>query len=277
LLTDQIDTGRQFTVDDMNRIQNDVWSPFADALVPVLLDVDLEDEYDAAGQELLAGWERDMSVDSPAAAYFAAVWRNLLEATFWDDLPESMRPDGGSRWLVVMRRMLERPDHRFWDDRSTLNVVESRDEILTRALVTARRDLTVELSKDPQDWKWGRLHTLHLSHPVLGGEEIPAVIRDYVNPDSVPMGGGSSIVNATGWDAGSRSFAVRTGASMRMVVDMGDLDASTWVTVTGTSGHPASVHYDDQLARWAAGETFPWPFSREAVDEAGTDQATLAP
>lgn len=277
LLTEQIDTGRQFTAEDMNRIQNDEWSPFAESLVPVLLDVDLPDEYDAAGQELLAGWDRTMDADSSAAAYFAAVWRNLLEATFWDDLPEAMRPDGGSRWLVVMQRMLERPDDRFWDDRSTLNVVESRDEILTRALVTARRDLTVELSKNPQDWKWGTLHTLHLAHPVLGGDDVPSLVRDYVNPDPVPMGGGSSIVNATGWNAGSRSFAVRTGPSMRMVVDLGDLDASTWVTVTGTSGHPASVHYDDQLDEWAAGETFPWPFSREAVDDAEDTETTLVP
>jgi len=277
LLTAQIDTGLQFKVDDMNRIQNDAWSPFAQALVPVLLDVDLRDDYDAAGQELLAGWDGNMAVDSHAAAYFAAVWRNLLEATFWDDLPESMRPDGGSRWLVVMQHMLERPDHRFWDDRSTLNVVESRDEILTRALVTARRDLTVELSKNPDDWQWGTLHQLYLTHPVLGGEGVPSIVREYVNPDPVPMAGGSSIVNATGWDAGTRSFAVRTGPSMRMVVDMGNLDASTWVTVTGTSGHPASVHYDDQLDAWATGKTFPWPFSRAAVDDALETETMLVP
>ena len=56
--------------------------------------------------------------------------------------------------------------------------------------------------------------------------------------------------------------------SMRMVVDLADLDLSTWVTMTGTSGHPGSVHYTDQFDAWAAGETFPWPFSLDAVHEA---------
>jgi penicillin amidase len=277
LIGEQIAEGRPFDVADMTRIQTDDRSPFADVLVPVLLDVELPDEYDAAGQELLADWDGHMDADSPAAAYFAAVWRNLLEDTFWDDLPETMRPSGDDRWLVVMQGLLERPEDPLWDDRSTINVLESRDEILRQALVSARRELTVELSKEPEDWRWGTLHTLHLRHPVLGGETIPGLVRDYMNPNPVPMSGGSAIVNATGWDAGTGSFAVSTGPAMRMVVDMGNLDASTWVAVTGVSGHPASRHYQDQLRTWAAGETFPWPFSRDAVAEAADVEATLVP
>jgi penicillin amidase len=62
-----------------------------------------------------------------------------------------------------------------------------------------------------------------------------------------------------------------------MVVDMGDLDGSTWVTLTGTSGHPGSVHYTDQLSAWANGETFPWPFGDDAVQEASVREAILRP
>ncbi len=102
-------------------------------------------------------------------------------------------------------------------------------------------------------------------------------MRDFVNPAPVGMPGGSSIVNATAWDAASGSFDVTAGPSMRMVVDLGDLDRSTWVTVTGTSGHPASKHYADQLSTWARGETYTWPFSTEAVAEASKDELTLVP
>nr|WP_245852676.1 penicillin acylase family protein [Isoptericola jiangsuensis] len=277
LLSEQIAAGRPFTVADMEAIQSDDWSPFAAALVPVLLDVEVDDAYDAAGQEILAGWDYRTGSDSAAAAYFNAVWRNLLSTTFWDDLPEAALPTGGSRWLVVVRDMLERPEDPFWDDRSTLNVVETRDEVLTRALTSARRDLTVELSKEPSDWDWGSLHQLRLEHPVLGGDDVPALVRDFVNPAPVPMAGGTSVVNATAWDAASGSFAVTAGPSMRMVVDMGDLDSSTWVNVTGSSGHPASSHYDDQLPVWAAGESFAWPFGRDAVAAAAEDTTTLTP
>ncbi|WP_402467207.1 penicillin acylase family protein [Isoptericola aurantiacus] len=277
LLDAQIATGRPFTVEDMSTIQLDDWSPFAAELVPVLLDLDIDDAYDAAGQELLAGWDYSTDVDSAPAAYFSAVWRNLLSATFWDDLPASMAPSGGARWLVVVQDMLQRPDDPFWDDRSTVNVVETRDEVLTQALVTARRDLTVELSKDPDDWDWGSVHQLSLQHPVLGGSDVPALLRDFVNPRPVALPGGSSIVNATSWDASTGSFAVTTGPSMRMVVDLGDLDGSTWVAAGGVSGHPASSHYEDQLAAWADGETFRFPFSRAAVESSAADTATLTP
>ena len=269
--------GRKLTAADMSEIQLDQWSVFADTLVPVLLAVELLDGYDSDGQELLADWDRSMDADSAAAAYFAAVWRNLLEITFNDELPRSMWPDGGSRWLAVIQGMLDNPNDAFWDDKSTVAVVESRDQVLTQALVSARQDLTVELGKDTSDWEWGTLHQLKLKHLVLGGAGVPAPIAAYMNPAPVKVGGGSSIVNATAWDAASGSFDVTGGPSMRMVVDLADLDASTWVVVTGASAHPASEHYDDQLDAWAKGETFPWPFSAEAVDGAQEDELTLTP
>ncbi|ACZ31828.1 peptidase S45 penicillin amidase [Xylanimonas cellulosilytica DSM 15894] len=277
LLQQQIDSGRPFTADDFNTIQNDDWSPFAQVLLPALLDVRIEDEYDAAGQRLLRDWDGRMTADSAAAAYFSAVWRNLLQDTFWDDLPPDMRPDGGSKWLVVLRGMLEQSDDRFWDDRSTLNVTESRDEALLQAMVSARRDMTVEMSKNPADWRWGTLHHLRLQHSVLGGESIPAPVRRLMNPSPIGMPGSSSVVNATAWDAGTGSFDVTAGPSMRMVVDLGHIDASTWVNVTGSSGHPGSRHYTDQLRAWAEGRTFPFPFTRDAVEAAARDELTLRP
>lgn len=278
LLSEQIAEGSKLTAADMSEIQTDQWSVFAETLVPVLLKVELPRGYESDGQVLLADWDdRSMDADSAAAAYFAAVWRNLLETTFNDELPESMWPDGGGRWLAVIQGMLDNPNDEFWDDKSTVAVVESRDQVLTEALVSARQDLTVELGKDTSDWEWGTLHQLELKHLVLGGDSIPAPIAAYMNPSPVKVGGGSSIVNATSWDAASGSFEVTSGPSMRMVVDLADLDASTWVVVTGTSAHPASEHYDDQLGAWAAGETFPWPFSPEAVDAAEQDELILTP
>ena len=283
LLQEEIDSGRKVDVEMMNTIQNDDWSPFAAALVPLLLEQDIENskgvrnDFAAEGQDLLAGWDQNMDEDSAAAAYFAAVWRNLLEITFWDDLPESVRPAGGSRWLAVVQNMLGDETNAFWDDRQTVSVVETRDEVLNQAIVSARLDLTTELSKKTSDWEWGKLHTLSLGHTVLDVDAVPGVVRGYVNPRTVAMPGGSSIVNATSWDAASGSFEVTSGPSMRMVVDLDDLDASTWVTVTGTSGHPASKHYEDQLGTWADGGTFAWPFTPQAVRDGAKATLTLVP
>ncbi len=84
------------------------------------------------------------------------------------------------------------------------------------------------------------------------------------------------MVDATSWDA-SVGYEVTSVPSMRMVVSLADLDSSTWVNLTGASGHAFSPHYTDQTELWADGETLPWAFSRNAVDAATTDTLRLVP
>src|SRR5690606_21968621 len=111
--------------------------------------------------------------------------------------PATLSPDGGSRWLVVVSWLLEDPTSTWWDDRRTINLVESRDEILLQALTAARNELTQTLGKNPEDWEWSRLHVVAPQHPVLGAD-VPAPVSWFANPSPVGVGGGSSIVNATG-------------------------------------------------------------------------------
>jgi penicillin amidase len=158
----------------------------------------------------------------------------------------------------------------------TPQVIESRDEILREAMVAARLDLTKELGKTPVTWQWGRLHQLTLTSQILGGDSVPAQVRMIFNRGPWQLPGGSSIVNANGWNA-SEGYQVDWAPSMRMVVNLGDLDASRWVNQTGSSGHPYDAHYVDQTDSWAKNETFAWPFSAKAVQAAGGDELTLIP
>ena len=64
---------------------------------------------------------------------------------------------------------------------------------------------------------------------------------------------------------------------MRMVVNLGDLDKSKWINLTGASGHAYSAHYTDQTQKWVDGELLPWAFSEKAVDSATADTLALKP
>ncbi|MGC5628311.1 penicillin acylase family protein [Georgenia sp. Z1344] len=286
LLEERLAAGEPLTVDGANEIMLDDASPFGEVVVPYLLEVDVEDPFVAEAVALLEDWAEQgypNDVDSAGAAYFNAVWVEILAMTLGDELPDAQAPNGGDRWLLVLEQMLAEPSDRHWDDRTTVNVVETRDEILGQALVEGRHQLTARLGKDPSTWRWGDLHVFAPQHPVLGGDGVPGLVRRYVNPEPVGVPGGSAVVNATSYSTSARdeygrpSYAVTAGPSMRMVVDMADLDASTWVTTSGTSGHPASAHYTDQAEAWAEGETFPWAFSRAAVEEAEDDRFVLTP
>jgi penicillin amidase len=278
-IRDLITATPKVTPERMSQIQGDTRNEFAPELVKALLAVKLDDPFTEEAQDLLRKWDYTQpsgrSRLAAAAAFYNAVWRNVLELTFNDELG-AMKADGGSRWMEAVSGLLKAPNDPWWDNKLTAGVIEGRDEILRQAMVQARKDLTQQLGKAPVTWQWGRLHQLTLEHKVLGGDSVLAPVRAMFNRGPWQMPGGSSIVDANGWDAG-QGYDVNWAPSMRMVVNLGDLDASRWVNQTGNSGHPYDDHYVDQADAWVANETYPWPFSEKAVRAGGGDELTLTP
>jgi penicillin amidase len=266
----------ELSVEEMVDLQLDSTNPMAETLVPYLLDIqNLPNPYYRNAQRLLRDWDGSSPADSAAAAYFNVVWANLLELTFHDELRVRTWPDGGDRWFTVVGRMLTEPAGPWWDDAGTDDEVETRDDILRAAMIAARDELTRRQARDPRLWTWGRLHRMNLRNATLGESGIAPVERLF-NRDGWQVGGGSSIVDATSWNA-AEGYEVTAAPSMRMVVSLADFDDSRWINLTGVSGHPASSHYSDQTELYVDGETLPWAYSREAVEAAAEDRLVLTP
>jgi penicillin amidase len=280
-IRDLLQNNHKVTPAMMSTIQGDVRNQFAPTLVKALLKVDLgHDGFTKQAQDLLRGWDFTSPVgdsrSAAAAAYYNAVWSNLLDLTFNDELPQDLRADGGAQWMQAVAGLLQKPRSAWWDDKRTAGVTEGESEILRKALVDARLQLTRELGKEPTDWQWGELHQLTLRHQVLGGTDVPSVVSLIFNRGPIDLPGGSAIVDANGWDA-SVGFSVDWAPSMRMVVDLSNLDHSRWVNQTGNSGHAFAANYDDQTDAWANNELFDWPFTTAAVHSAGGEDLTLVP
>jgi penicillin amidase len=261
-LLDLIATSDQLTVETMANLQRDDLQPFAEVLVPILLETELDGDA-AQAQGLLRDWDYRQSAGSAGAAYFNASWRHLLAETFHDELPGDLRPDGSERWFEVMRNLLQDPFSRWWDDLETVGQLEFRSDILSRAQRAATAELQRELGDDPAKWRWGDLHTLELTSGTFGESGITP-LEMLFNRGPVATAGGDGLVNATGWTA-YEGYEVDWAPSMRMVVDLSDLDASRWIQVTGQSGHIFDPHYWDQNELWRAGDTLPWAFTQAAV------------
>lgn len=83
-------------------------------------------------------------------------------------------------------------------------------------------------------------------------------------------------MNATAWDA-SADFSVTWVPSMRMVIDMGDLDSAISMHTTGQSGHAYHPHYDDLMEPWAAGDYYPMWWDRSSVERNAVSMLRLIP
>ncbi|MFD9002001.1 penicillin acylase family protein [Streptomyces sp. NPDC059582] len=312
LIKQKIDGGGKISTDDMRQMQMDNFSEIAGWLVPTLLKIDIDDPDVRQAQKLLAGWDYTQDADSAAAAYFNSVWRNILKLAFGNKLPKELRvegqclyvdpvnttgpadattkvrecgqraadqaqPDGGDRWFEVVRKLMDDENSDWWTTPAsgTRPPAHDRDGLFKRAMIDARWELTAKLGKDIDTWSWGRLHRLFLKNQTLGTAG-PGFLQYALNRGPWELGGGEATVDATGWNAAG-GYGVVWVPSMRMVVNLDDLDKSKWINLTGASGHAYSAHYTDQTDKWAAGELLPWSFSGKVVDDSTSDTLVLKP
>ncbi|WP_328910672.1 penicillin acylase family protein [Streptomyces sp. NBC_00234] len=311
LIAKKIDGGEKISTDDMQKMQMDNSSEIAALLVPKLMKISVSDKHVREGQKLLEGWDYTQDSDSAAAAYFNAVWRNILKLAFGNKLPKELRvegdclnvppakstgpvdeqkklvrecgqrdadsaqPDGGDRWYQVVQNIVEDQDNQWWKvpAKGREDALDSRDDLFGRAMEDARWELTAKLGKDMSTWSWGRLHQLTLRNQTLGTEG-PALLQRALNRGPWNLSGGEAAVDATGWNAAG-GYEVIWVPSMRMIVNVGDWDKSRWINLTGASGHAFSAHYTDQTDKWADGELLDWSFGKDAVEQSTVDRLTL--
>jgi len=262
------------TLDYIQQMHGDNKDLNAETLVPVLLEIPLQDERLESARAILQGWDYQAGMDSAPAALFNAFWKNLLRLTFQDDLPEEYPANGGGRWFDVMGSLAEQPDSPWWDDEAT-EAVEERDRIFTQALGAAVDELEAALGEDPAKWKWGDLHQITFRNASLGESGV-APIEALFNRGPFRTSGGDEIVNATGWDA-SESYEVSSIPSERMIVDLADFSNSLSVITTGQSGHAYHPHYDDMVDVWREIRYHPMLWERGEVDAVAAGHLRLAP
>ncbi len=274
-LADLLHDAAPLTMDSAEELFYDDTVRFAADVVPTLLRTRVRDPWVAEGQRTLVGWDYSAGAESAAAAYFHVVVHNILKLTFRDELPEDLWPTGGDRWYAALSLMMKQPRNPWWDDVTTEDRVETRDDILLAAMTNARKEITSLMARDADEWQWGRLHTVRLRNATLGRSGI-APVEALFNRGRYPVGGGPGVVNAMAYDD-RHGYAVTAGPTMRMLVDLGELDQSRWVNQSGVSGHAFHRNYDDQTALWATNQLWPFVSSRAAVDARTSTRLELVP
>lgn len=268
--------GAPLTSARMREMQMDNHNALAEFMIPKLADVEWTDLSPEATDALalMQNWDYQQDADSAGAAAFNAWWGHMVQRMF-DAAANSdeITSSGNDRFWQVIMNIWNEADNFWWADRIT--GTKGRDATLSSALNAAAEELSKEFGTDATAWRWGDMHTLTFTNQTLGTSGI-APIEMLFNRGPVPVSGGEATVNATGWTPAD-GYEVDWVPSMRQVIDLADFDASTWVNLTGNSGHAYNRDYSDQIDAWLTGEQFPWPYSVDAVSNSARNTLTLVP
>jgi penicillin G amidase len=233
----------QHSLDDSLALQRDYHSVLARQLLNY---IPASDKQPAA--RLLRDWNANLEPNSAAAALYN-VW-----------LHRHLNPALGSALAAGHRA----PPLRL-DTRGILRMLaeEPRPELVSTTLRRAYQETRALLGSDARRWRWGDLHQMRFEHPLLARAE--GELQEQMRYPAVARGGSSYTTNNTGFRP--EDFLVRSGASYRMVLDVGNWDAARMTNAPGQSGDPRSPFYDNLLEGWASEASFPLLYSREAVLE----------
>lgn len=281
---------RRVTVQDCVELQCDYVNVAARRVVAALAPLSSDDPDSAMGLVLLQGWDGNESPSSPAAALYEVWHRRHLRPRLLSDalanlLPPEQRREALARILPNEAQSADmRSDLALLRDPSVLGRPQDArgggnaagaqqvlDQLLLSSLADAVRETRALLGSDPDQWAWGRLHHARLSHPasLLLPADVP-----WTHLGPLPRGGSGSTVGNTAYDD---TFRQTAGASVRLVVDVGDWDRSVAMNSPGQSGNPTDRHYADLFMPWAADESFPLLYSRERIEQHLDYRLTLVP
>jgi penicillin amidase len=255
---------------DMEKIQTDVVSVQARTILD-RLKTDLREIAASNGSlgppvELLLQWDGSCSEGSPGAALFHAFYarfmRMLLAPALGGDLFRS--------YADLFNLALSPIDRILCDARSPWYDSVPRRSLLESSLREAVNELARSLGQEIKKWRWGDLHQLKLTH-VLGKKGL---LDALLSLPPFPTPGDWVTVNM-GFYRHSNPYHQTVGASLRMIIDVGDQRPARFILPSGQSGHFLSPHYRDQTDLWRRGLYL--DLAVDSTASATRDRLTLTP
>ncbi len=280
-LRDRLSQPEKVDLDAMLALQNDRRSLAADA---VLAGIDgaltvargrAAEATAVAVLESLAKWDRVVDARPVVSLYQAfedAFWRRTFVDEMDVPLFQAFYEWAGAERFAGLHVVIGDRESRWFDDISTVDRRESRDEIMMLAARDAEERLQNEYGGDRRR-AWDQLHAAHFDHP-LGSVAFP--LAWFFNRGPVPIAGDGTTVMRVSWNR-LKPFAAWEYPSWRQLLYAGQWDESRVSMPSGQSGHPLSPHYFDQNAIWRDGRYRLQPFSRSAVQAASRHRLLLVP
>lgn len=253
-------------------------------LARLVADLPLRDPLEMQVRDRLVNWDGKLTPESVGGAIYATLRYHLEREAYTDVRNFLNAPAGlglfsslpGNTFLIralpgILMRIAaaEGPErHDPW-----LGPERTWNDVLHTCISRTVQELRQHLGKNPDTWRYGRLHTLTLRH-ALGSVPLLAPI---FNRGPWPTGGDIDTISMGYAPRDIAAVPTYTAPSYRQICDLSNWDASRSVLSSGQSGHPGSRHYSDMTRAWRNGDYHPMLWSREQVEQHMRTRLTLAP
>jgi len=276
----------RLTIRDMEEMQLDTHSKYAEALTPWFTLLNSEEPWEKAALTALRRWNYRMDPESSAALIFHFTLIELLEMTFGDKLGDSklgyfgvgenpLFQANGFLWRAETRllEIINEHEQSYWYADAQSGRPRLREELLHEALSRAVKHIRSAVGDSMRTWNWGRTHQVRYVHP-LGSARL---LKNVFNRGPLPIGGDAFTLNVARFPLRIPLGHVQVAASYRQIFEVGSWDRAQSITNVGQSGHPLSDLYDDQIMMWKEGDYHAMPWSREAVERAAVYRLHVEP
>ncbi len=309
-IVDLLEASDAHTADSMHDIQSDVYSLHGETLVPHILTVaennsgqlssgaqDVVDALDAWQYDCPTGMDgTDPDTASPVSdnteatesigcAVFHVMIPELTGAIFSDELAGIDDVGGYSNWYDLQSALiyvLDAPSElangeQYFDDVTTDGTVETRDETLLAAIERTAVELDAQFgSQTPDDWRWGKIHTVSLLSFFASAD-----IDNFNEGPFINDGGFFTVdvANPTGRGGNfDGDFSHPNGASLRIVYEATADGIEASFQLPGGQVHRRdSEFYLSLMDEWLTNTSVPLYFDRDEVDANAVETIEVQP
>jgi penicillin amidase len=274
---------------DFEKMQTDVYSASAFETVPYIFNAVPDDSTTHKALQYFRNWDYNFTTQSIAASIYEHFYIRLIENTFRDEMGDTIYAAYirlANLPVRVMAKLLRDSTvvvdssgshvvyNAWFDDVTTKDKVETRDDIIRKSFLQALDSLKKNVGTDMAQWQWGKIHTLTMKH-ILGSGDI-RVFKTFFNIGPFETGGTGTSIN-NGEFKFDKPFDHTLGASSRRVIDFSEAGEFKSVMPAGNSGEPLSPHYADQTRLWLSGTLKTFVTDKTQFEKRAFQKTTMLP
>lgn len=272
-LSELLDGNQPKSAQNHWEFQRDSKNLLAGELRPIFVKALKDDGSFGTMVEILEKWDSSDSADSPAPLIYHGLYERFAKKVYQDELGEDLCDRMLKNWYFWQERftkMIMDNDSDWFDDKTTKNKVESRDDLIRSSAGEIKKELADKFGADSLDWRWGQAHVIELVNPL----RRKGFGKKIFGAESFEMGGSVDTLYRAMYDF-EKPSPVTITASLRMVADLGDRDKVLAVLPGSASARTFQSTFKNQLDEFMDGTVLYWWFSDEAIKEHTTDELII--